>query len=71
MTRTHIPLFARDYPEVAETLNQTRLPFYCINCQRKRETTYLTPNFGPFCDECLEEAKKVELIQSIINNAIG
>lgn len=55
MTRTPIPTYAADYPERAQTLAHAILPFYCCNCYRKRETTYLTPNFGPFCDECLEE----------------
>ena len=55
MTRNTVPAFAADYPEVAQTLGHTRLPFYCCNCQRKRETTYLTDNFGPFCDDCLKE----------------
>lgn len=49
-----IPAFAEDYPKIARTLEQTRLPFYCCNCQRKRITRYINPNFGPFCDECLE-----------------
>ena len=57
MTRTSIPAYAADYPERAQTLTQAFLPFYCINCYRKRETTYLTPDFGPFCDACLEEAR--------------
>lgn len=55
MRRTTIPAFAADYPERAQTIDQARLPFYCCNCLRKKETTYLTPNFGPFCDECLED----------------
>jgi hypothetical protein len=53
--KTPIPDFAADYPEVAETIFDLRLPFYCANCYHKRETTYVTPNFGPFCDECLKE----------------
>lgn len=58
MTRTKIPSFAiEDSAEYPETAAGTHLPFYCINCYRKRETTYLTPNFGPFCDECLEEVE--------------
>jgi hypothetical protein len=52
-----IPDFASGYPERAETLAHTRLPFYCCNCQRKRETAYLTPDFGPFCRECLGQIK--------------
>lgn len=58
MTRNKIPPFAVNdelYPLQAQSLLETRLPFYCCNCQRKAETTYLTPNFGPFCDECLKE----------------
>ncbi len=50
-----VPKFASDMPEVAQTLSQTRLPFYCCNCQRKRETAYVTENFGPFCRDCLSE----------------
>lgn len=50
------PPFADDYPEIAKTPEMLRLPFYCCNCQRKRHTAYLTPNFGPFCWECLHEA---------------
>jgi hypothetical protein len=50
-----IPSFASDYPERASTLDHTRLPFYCINCQRKRRTKYLTDDFGPFCEDCLQE----------------
>lgn len=52
---TPVPDFAVDYPERAETLDHARLPFYCVNCHRKRPTRYLTPNFGPFCGECLRE----------------
>jgi hypothetical protein len=54
---TRIPSYAADYPEIAETLAQAMLPFYCINCYRKRETRYVTPNFGPFCENCLKELK--------------
>lgn len=50
-----VPEFARDYPNVAQTLRQTRLSFYCMNCQRKRPTRYLTPDFGPLCEDCLRE----------------
>ncbi len=50
-----IPDWASDYPEIAETLEQARLPFYCINCYRKKPTKYITENFGPFCELCLEE----------------
>lgn len=58
MTRTTIPSFAvEDSAEYPETAAGTHLPFYCINCYRKRETTYLTPDFGPFCDECLKEVE--------------
>jgi hypothetical protein len=57
MTYTPVPDFAADYPEIAETLEQARLPFYCINCYQKRETVYLTPNFGPFCRECVKEMR--------------
>jgi len=67
MTRVKIPDFAKDFPEMAQSLVQTRLPFYCINCQHKRETTYLTPDFGPFCDECLKEAEKVTLIKALMD----
>ncbi len=65
MTRNPIPSFARNFPDIAMDLAQTRLPFYCANCQRKRETTYLTPDFGPFCDECLDEASKVALVRRL------
>lgn len=61
MTRHAIPAFAADYPEVAKTLEHTRLPFYCMNCQRKRETTYLTPDFGGLCDECIGEMNRAPL----------
>lgn len=57
MTRTKIPSYAIDYPERAVEIAHFHLPFYCINCWRKRETTYLTPNFGPFCDECIVELR--------------
>lgn len=50
-----VPQFAVDYPELAETIEHARLPFYCCNCLRKRPTTYLAPNFGPFCKDCLDE----------------
>ena len=43
------------YPEIATLSEQMRLPFYCINCYHKRPTAYLTPNFGPFCADCLKE----------------
>jgi hypothetical protein len=59
MTRNPIPKFAADYPERATELNHLHLTFYCINCQRKRETTYITPNFGPFCDECMNDLQTV------------
>lgn len=55
MIRTPVPSYADRHPEVATTLEQARLPFYCCNCYRKRETIYLTPDFGPFCSECLKE----------------
>jgi hypothetical protein len=38
--RVTIPQYAEDYPAAAETLEQARLPFYCCNCYRKKETTY-------------------------------
>lgn len=50
-----IPDFAAKYPETAQDLKQAWLPIYCINCYHKRETAYITPNFGPFCRACLEE----------------
>ena len=50
-----VPDFAADYPERAASIVHTRLPFYCANCRRKRPTKYLTPNFGPFCEECSKE----------------
>jgi len=50
-----IPKFASDYPEIAQTLEQARLTFYCMNCYRKRSTAFLTPDFGPLCHECIEE----------------
>jgi hypothetical protein len=57
--RNTIPSFAADYPARAVTLEQLSLPFYCINCQRKKETIYLTPDFGPFCDDCLQEVQSL------------
>lgn len=57
MIRNTIPNFAADYPVTATDISHLRLTFYCINCMRKRETTYLTPNFGPFCDACIAELK--------------
>ena len=66
MSRVTIPAYASDHPEQAQTLLQAMLPFYCINCYRKRETTYLTPDFGPFCDECLAGARKVALIRQLM-----
>lgn len=54
-----IPEFMKDYPEVAQNLEQVRLTFYCMNCQRKRSTTFITPNFGPLCYECVGELEKV------------
>jgi hypothetical protein len=59
--RVQVPTWAADYPAIAQTLEQARLPFYCMNCLRKKETAYLTPNFGPVCDECLEELKTAKL----------
>lgn len=56
-----IPIFASDYPERAQTWAHFQLPFYCINCQRKRPTRYLTPNFGPFCKECLMQISIAKL----------
>jgi hypothetical protein len=53
-----IPFFAKDYPERATELNHLSLTFYCINCQRKAKTRYLTSDFGPFCDDCINELKK-------------
>lgn len=53
--RNTVPGWAADLPECAETLQQLSLPFYCCNCYRKRTTTYLTSDFGPFCDECIQE----------------
>ena len=55
MRNIMVPAFAFNYPVKAETLEQTRLPFYCANCQQKRMTRYLTPNFGPFCLDCFAE----------------
>jgi len=57
MTRTKVPSYAADYPKRATDIKHFSLPFYCINCQRKRDTTYLTPDFGPFCDDCLGEIR--------------
>ena len=65
MTRTPIPAYAADYPEVAQTLSQCFLPFYCINCYRKRETVYLTPDFGPFCEECLKQLPSSRLEEAV------
>lgn len=42
-------------PAAATELKYVYLPFYCINCLRKAETWYLTPNFGSFCADCLKE----------------
>lgn len=53
-----VPEFAQhnaDYPEVATKVDHLRLTFYCCNCTHKREAAYVTPNFGPFCRECLKE----------------
>lgn len=59
-----VPDFAKgdDYPNNAITINQTYLPFYCINCDQKSETAYLTPNFGPFCKNCIDELMQHILI---------
>jgi hypothetical protein len=56
---TPVPAFAEEYPNRAENITHTRLPFYCINCQGKAATCYLTPNFGPLCAECLKEIPEV------------
>lgn len=53
-----VPWFAKDakdYPARATELEHLSLSFYCINCQRKADTEYLTPNFGPFCADCIRE----------------
>lgn len=63
-TRTPIPEYAHDYPETAQTLEQVRLPFYCCNCLRKKETAYVTPNFGPFCDDCMHELREAAAYSS-------
>lgn len=52
-----VPKFAYNYPARAETLEQARLPFYCCNCSRKGPTKWVTANFGPFCDDCLDELR--------------
>jgi len=70
MTRVLIPIFAADFPEVADTINRARLPFYCANCYCKRETVWLTPNFGPFCDECLKAAEKVALVLALTKQGV-
>ncbi len=51
----HVPAYARNFPRIAETLEQARLPFYCMNCQQKGPTGWPTPNFGPLCHECAKE----------------
>ena len=61
-----IPEYAKDYPDVAQTLEQASLPFYCCNCYRKAETTWVTPNLGPFCALCLAEIPDVERIDALI-----
>lgn len=55
VTMEPVPKFAADHPLIAETMEQARLTFYCMNCYRKRPTGWVTPNFGPLCEECLEE----------------
>ena len=55
LNRVVVPAFAADFPGRADTLDRARLPFYCINCYRKMETSYITSDFGPFCDDCLKE----------------
>ena len=65
-----VPQFMADYPEVAQTLSHTRLPSYCINCQHKRPTRYITPNFGPFCKECMDELHQALLAGLFGNNLI-
>jgi hypothetical protein len=52
-----VPSWAADYPNVAQTVKQTRLTFYCINCQTKRPTRFITPNFGPVCEACEKELR--------------
>lgn len=57
MIRHYAPMpdFAANYPDTAKTIKQLGLTFYCINCLRKTETTFLTPNFGPVCRQCVKE----------------
>lgn len=50
-----VPEFAFSYPNIAETFDQIRLPFYCMNCLEKGPTGWVTPNFGPLCARCAEE----------------
>ena len=50
-----VPAFAHDYPVVAQTVEQMRLPFYCMNCYHKGPTGWVTPNFGPICAACAKE----------------
>lgn len=50
-----VPRWAEDLPPIAQTVEQMRLPFYCMNCSRKGPTGWVTPNFGPLCEQCAEE----------------
>lgn len=62
MTRIYnrVPTYAYDYPPLAKNIEQVRLPFYCMNCYRKKPTTYTTPNFGPLCADCVWEMESVK-----------
>lgn len=60
-----VPNFASDAPSRAAVLRDLSLPYYCINCQRKADTVYLTPNFGPFCAECVKELETHMMIVDI------
>lgn len=62
-TFSPVPAFVSDYPEKATTVLHLNLPCYCINCQRKAETTWLTPNFGPICRECYAEIEGLLRVQ--------
>lgn len=53
---TELPTWTASLPEVAEVSQSST--FYCMNCLRKRSATWITPNFGPLCRECVEEMKK-------------
>lgn len=53
-----------DYPKLASKVTHLSLPWYCINCLTKAETTYLTHNFGPFCRGCAKEAESLGMVKA-------